>query len=128
MDVFELCKRLVDNYGSYVSSSIRIKDAHIEQKRRKSLDEGLLWPDPLIQLNPSFEAGQSIDELVEEDILLEKCARMFRVGKGPGNPGVTLRRHRHQSDAIRTARDDHNYVLITGKDLLARLNKNEYAE
>ena len=67
MDVFELCKRLVDNYGSYVSSSIRIKDAHIEQKRRKSLDEGLLWPDPLIQLNPSFEAGESIDELVEEE-------------------------------------------------------------
>jgi hypothetical protein len=56
LDVFELCKRLVEDYGSYVRSFIRIKDARVEEKVKQSLDEGLLWPDPLIQLNPSFEA------------------------------------------------------------------------
>jgi len=30
MDVFELRNRLVDDYGSYVGSFIRIKDARIE--------------------------------------------------------------------------------------------------
>src|SRR5215204_5075448 len=80
----------------------------------RSLDEGLLWPDPLIQLNPSFEAGESIDELVDEGVLHEECARIFRVKKDPHDPGKDLRLHRHQSEAIRTARAGRNYVLTTG--------------
>src|SRR5262249_39314383 len=52
MDVFALRQRLVDDYGSYIQSFLDV------------LAAGLLWPDPLIQLNPSFEPGPSIDELV----------------------------------------------------------------
>ena len=114
MDVFQLRNRLVGDYGSYVGSFIRIKDARIEDEVRRSLDDGLLWPDPLIQLNPSFEAGDRIDDLVEEGVLHGECARIFRAGKGPDNPGVTLRLHRHQSEAVRIARAGHNYVLTTG--------------
>lgn len=114
MDVFQLRNRLVGDYGSYVGSFIRIKDARIEDEVRRSLDDGLLWPDPLIQLNPSFETGDRIDELVEEGVLHGECARIFRAGKGPDNRGVTLRLHRHQSEAVRTARAGHNYVLTTG--------------
>ena len=114
MDVFQLRNRLVGDYGSYVGSFIRIKDARIEDEVRQSLDDGLLWPDPLIQLNPSFEAGDRIDELVEEGVLHGECARVFRADKGPDNPGVILRLHRHQSEAVRTARSGHNYVLTTG--------------
>ena len=66
MEVFALRDRLVGDYESYVGSFIKIKDARIEDEVMRSLDEGLLWPDPLIQLNPSFEAGESIDELVDE--------------------------------------------------------------
>ena len=79
-----------------------------------NLAEGLLWPDPLIQLNPSFEAGETIDELVGEGILHEECARVFRKNKKPKephNPGEDLRLHRHQAEAIRRARGGHNYVL-----------------
>ena len=114
MDVFRLRNRLVEDYGSYVGSFIRIKDARIEDKVRQSLDDGLLWPDPLIQLNPSFEAGDRIDELVGESVLHDECGRIFRAGKDSGNPGVTLKLHRHQSEAVRTARAGHNYVLTTG--------------
>lgn len=42
---------------------------------------GLLWLDPLIELNPSFEPGESIDDLVEEGVLHSECARIFRVDK-----------------------------------------------
>ena len=108
---------MVDDYGSYVSSFIRIKDERVEEEVRNSLGEGLLWPDPLIQLNPSFEAGETVDELVAEGVLHEGCARVFRKGKKPKephNPGEDLRLHRHQAEAIRTARGGHNYVLTTG--------------
>jgi ATP-dependent helicase YprA (DUF1998 family) len=114
LDVFELRNRLVDDYRSYVGSFIRLKDARIEEQVRQGLDEGLLWPDPLIQLNPSFEAGESIDELVADGVLHEECARIFRTGKGPHDPGEDLRLHRHQSEAIKIARAGHNYVLTTG--------------
>jgi hypothetical protein len=114
LDVFRLRHKLVDDYGSYVSSFIRIKDERIKEKVRNSLGEGLLWPDPLIQLNPSFEAGETIDELVAEGILHEECARIFRRKRELHDPGEDLRLHRHQADAIRTARAGHNYVLTTG--------------
>ena len=81
MDVFELRNRLVEDYGSYVRSFIRIKDVRIEAEVKESLDEGLLWPDPLIQLNPSFETGDRIVELVDEGVLHDECDRIFRAGK-----------------------------------------------
>jgi hypothetical protein len=114
LDVFELRDRLVEDYGSYVQSFIRIKDPRVEDEVARSLDAGLLWPDPLIQLNPSFEPGESVDELVGEGVLHEECALIFRAGKDPQDPGRPLRLHRHQADAIRAARGGGNYVLTTG--------------
>ncbi|MGQ9590598.1 MAG: DEAD/DEAH box helicase, partial [Planctomycetota bacterium] len=79
------------------------------------LSEGLLWPEPLIQLNPSFAPGETIDELVDRGILHEACRWIFRKDKdatsGLGRP---LRLHRHQADAIEIARTGANYVLTTG--------------
>ena len=115
MDVFNLRNCLVEEYGSYVGSFIRIKDSRTEGVVRASLDEGLLWPDPLIQLNPSFEPGETVDELVAAGALHEECSRIFRAGKEEYNDdGKDLRLHRHQAEAIKTARAGHNYVLTTG--------------
>jgi hypothetical protein len=61
VDVFRLRQRLVEDYATYVSSFIRIKDERVQDVVLSSLGDGLLWPDPLIQLTPSFEAGKIID-------------------------------------------------------------------
>jgi len=66
MDVFQLRNQLIRDYESYIRSFIRIKDKRINEIVEKELSEGLLWPDPLIQLNPSFEPGKWIDELCDE--------------------------------------------------------------
>ena len=50
MDVFRLHDRLVADYASYVKSFIQIRDERIDQHVEKSLADGLLWPEPLIQL------------------------------------------------------------------------------
>jgi hypothetical protein len=50
MNVFKLRDRLVSDYGTYVRSFINIKDERIDAQVQNDLDEGLLWPDPLIQL------------------------------------------------------------------------------
>ncbi len=59
MDVFALRNALIANYAPYIQGFIRIR-ATIERE----LQEGLLWPDPLVQISPSFEPGGWIEDLV----------------------------------------------------------------
>lgn len=100
MDVFELRRKLVEEYGDYVGSFIRIKDGRVANAVESSLDAGLLWPDPLIQLNPSFEPGETVDELASDGSLHEECGRIFRAGKEKHNDvGKDLRLHRHQPES-----------------------------
>jgi hypothetical protein len=77
MDVFDLRERLVRDYASYVRSFINIQDKRIGDTVERKLKEGALWPDPLIQLNPAFEVGASVPELVSQGILHDECKRVF---------------------------------------------------
>ena len=78
------------------------------------LDGGTLWPEPLIQLNPAFEAGESLVDLVAEGVLHAECERIFRIKSKADPIGVPMQLHRHQTEAIRTAASGRNYVLTTG--------------
>lgn len=60
MNVFDLSDRLVRDYRAYTQGFVEIADDRIREYAQRELDEGLLWPEPLIQLNPSFEPGASI--------------------------------------------------------------------
>jgi len=112
MDVFGLRDRLIEDYATYASSFIQIRDQRLYESVHQSLNEGVFWPDPLIQLNPSFEIGGTVNELVAEGILHEECNRIFLKDKQKG--GQTLCFHRHQREAIEIARQGHNYILTTG--------------
>jgi ATP-dependent helicase YprA (DUF1998 family)/very-short-patch-repair endonuclease len=113
MDVFALRNQLIKDYATYIESFINIGDARIRQHVDRELDEGLLWPDPLLQLNPSFEPGPWIDDLVADGTLHPLCSDIFRI-KPAGEPGKPLRLHKHQADAINAAKSAENYVLTTG--------------
>ena len=78
MNVFELRHRLVANYGDFVRGFFHIQDDRIHDKIEAELKAGLLWPEPLIQLNPSFEPGAWIDALVSDGKLHDECATIFR--------------------------------------------------
>ncbi|HYK89191.1 MAG TPA: DEAD/DEAH box helicase [Acidobacteriota bacterium] len=114
MDVFQLRDRLITDYASYISSFIQIRDERIKEQVDHSLGDGLLWPEPLIQLNPSFEPGDLIDDLVNQGELQAGCSRVFLIGKDKDSTGKPLQLHRHQSDAVRIARGGSNYILTTG--------------
>ena len=70
----------------------------------------------MIQLNPAFDPGDSIDDLVEAGILHEECGPVFRKDKeaGSNDSGKALHLYKHQSEAIRCSVAGHNYVLTTG--------------
>lgn len=105
MNVFELRDRLIADYASYISSFIYIRDDRVRRYVEESLESGLLWPPPLIQLNPSFEPSKSIGELVAEGVLHPECAKVFHADKDRQPGGRPLRLHLHQEQAIRAARD-----------------------
>lgn len=81
MEVFALRDRLVGDYRNYAESFLTIRDDRVRQHVRDELDRGLLRPDPQIQLNPAFEPGETIDELVKQGLLHPETSRVFRVGK-----------------------------------------------
>jgi hypothetical protein len=66
MDAFDLRNRLVNDYASYIRSFIKIADPRISQNVNRALGDGALWPEPLLQLNPTFQPGGTIDELVSD--------------------------------------------------------------
>jgi ATP-dependent helicase YprA (DUF1998 family) len=114
VNVFELRDRLVADYGDFTRSFLQIHDERVRMRVDAELDSGLLWPEPLIQLNPTFEPGGTIDELVDEGVLDSRCRAIFRRDKDKSPEGEVLRLHRHQADAVRTARSGGNYILTTG--------------
>ena len=57
MDVFALRDRVVDDYKRYIESFVRIRDERIEKFVREEFASGILWPDPILQLNPAYEPG-----------------------------------------------------------------------
>ncbi len=81
MNIFEFRNWLIGDYASYIQSFIQIRDPHIRNYVQQKLQEGVLWPEPLIQLNPFFAGGESIDELVAQGILHRECAKIFRKDK-----------------------------------------------
>ena len=114
MDVFSLRDSVVSDYGRYVRSFLTIKDERIRRLVQEEMDRGFLWPDPLIQLNPSFEVGETLQELIDGDELHPECLSIFRDKGEDGAVGAPLRLHRHQVDGIRAARAGDSYVLTTG--------------
>lgn len=115
MDIFELREKLVKDYEEYTRSFIKIKDSRISEKVYSALENGVFWPEPLLQLNPNFMPGQFIDELVEGGLLHKECRNIFRIGKKDNDlHGEDLRLYKHQTEAIQKAREKKSYVLTTG--------------
>lgn len=114
MDVFDLHKRVIQDYAAYTRSFIRIADHRIKAAVDEAVENGLLWPDPLLQLNPAFEPGNTIDDLVREGVLHEECSRIFRIKSERDEVGRPLLLHHHQSEAVRIAARGEPYVLTTG--------------
>ena len=115
MNVFELRDRLVADYATYTRSFIKIADARVREKVDSELAGGLLWPEPLLQLNPTFLRGGKVDDLVSEGVLHSECKRIFRVNKTDQDHfGNDLQLHKHQAEAINKAKAGKSYVLTSG--------------
>ena len=87
MDIFTLHQKVVEDYASYTRSFIRISDDRIADEVQREIAQGLLWPEPLLQLNPSFAPGKKVDDLVSEGLLHQDCRLIFRLKRDVNDAG-----------------------------------------
>lgn len=104
MDTFGIHGDLVADYRRYIGSFIHIRDEAIESKVRSELERGRLWPEPLIQFNPSFKTAGDIHRWVEQGRLQPELDRIFE--------GFRLYEHQSEAIALGTARRD--FVVTSG--------------
>ncbi len=104
-DVFALRNQVVEEYRQYVESFVNVLDEGIHQFVRDRLKEGHLWPDAVLQLNPAYELGLTLDQLAAEGMITRETARFF---------GPSLRLYRHQQEALTIAQRGEPYVVSTG--------------
>lgn len=114
MDIFTFRDQLIEEYATYSGSFIQVRDRRLREFVDTQLRSGVLWPEPLVQLNPAFEPGDSIEDLVRQSVLHQECGNVFRIKPEPQGIGQPLRLHRHQAEAIRIAIRGESFVLITG--------------
>ncbi|MBK9248805.1 MAG: DEAD/DEAH box helicase [Ignavibacteria bacterium] len=104
MDILNFHKRLIDNYKTYIQSFLSIKDPSIFKKVNDEIGNNKLWPDPLVQFNPTFESGRPIKALVEEELLHSEINNIFS--------GYKL--YRHQEEAIKLGARGEEFVVTSG--------------
>jgi superfamily II DNA/RNA helicase len=108
VDVFSLRKDLIRQYSAFARSFTYIRAPDISTQVDAAFDSGRYWPEPLIQINPTFKPGKTVSEHAEAGELHPETAEIFRAD------GQPLRLHRHQSEAIALARAKRSFVVTTG--------------
>ena len=103
MDVFAFRQRLIADYERFSRSFSRIRADDIAQFLDAAYHAEQFWPAPLVQLNPHFVPGGTIEDLVDARLLHEECRKIFRADKTPQDFGKAMRLHKHQEEAIRVA-------------------------
>ena len=100
MNVFEFRQHLVTEYSAFTRSFTRIKADDIRAFVDAEYSSQKYWPEPLVQINPNFKSGGSVEQLVHDGQLDARCAEIFRFGKSDISAGMSLPLHTHQVEAI----------------------------
>lgn len=108
MDVFSLRNSVLENYKAFAKSFTTIYAEDIREQIEAIYGQNRFWPEPLIQINPSFNPGQSISQLVQSGDLESLCEKIFQFNRNP------LHLHLHQQQAISIAANGESYVVTTG--------------
>ncbi|WP_425827544.1 protein kinase domain-containing protein [Streptomyces fractus] len=117
MDVFTLHSGLIDEYERFTKGATVVRDGRIAGFIEDDLAHKSQWPDPWLSLNPFFDDGGTVEDLVRDGVLHPKCAEVFQAGKKRDDrrpSGRPLTFHRHQREAIEAAQAEDSYVLTTG--------------
>ena len=104
MDSFRIHKQVVSDYCDYIASFINIADETIRSVVDEALAKGRLWPEPLIQFNPSYQTTGDIGKLVDREKFHPLLGDIFREKK----------LYQHQLEAWRLGAAGSDFVVTSG--------------
>ncbi len=108
MDVFSLRDSIVGEYRKFATSFTTIHADDIRSQVEAIYSEGRFWPDPLLQINPSYRHGLNLETLIANGALDPRTADIFRAD------GAPLALYKHQEQAVILASQGESYVVTTG--------------
>jgi RAD3-like DEAD/DEAH box helicase/helicase-like protein/uncharacterized protein DUF1998 len=108
LDVFSLRDSVVDEYRQFATSFTTIHARDIRQQVEAIYGGQRYWPEPLLQINPSYKRSTDVRTLVTKGVLDPGCADIFRAN------GQPLSLYKHQEQAIALAAEGESFVVTTG--------------
>ena len=108
LDVFALRDSVVDEYERFATSFTTIHAEDIHEQVKAIYAEQRYWPEPLIQINPSYKRSTNVGNLAANGVLDRGCADIFRAD------GQPLSLYKHQEQAIALAAEGESFVVTTG--------------
>jgi Lhr-like helicase len=108
LDIFSLRDAVVGEYRKFATSFTTIQAEDIRRQVEAIYAQGRFWPDPLIQINPHYKHGTSLDALVAGGALDARTSEIFC------SDGEALTLYKHQEQAIALAAQGESYVVTTG--------------
>lgn len=108
MDVFSLRDSIVGEYRKFATSFTTIRADDIREQVQAIYAKGRFWPEPLVQINPSYKRGLDINTLIASGALDVRTAEIFQADSAP------LSLYKHQEQAVILAAQGESYVVTTG--------------
>ena len=102
-NIFDIQQSIVSDYQEYVNSFINIRNDSIREAVQSDIDTGKLWPEALIQFNPSFEHGDSVHSLIDDNIFHSEIQNVF-----------SYPLYKHQVDAIKLGNANKDFIVTSG--------------
>lgn len=110
MSIFEMHRQIMEDYRKYVQSFLSIADERVRKFiEEELLNRNTLWPDALLQLNLSYEAAATVEELAYQGKLHPVSAEIFRT-----NNVQSMHLYRHQQVAVEKALGGESFVVTSG--------------
>lgn len=115
LDVFSLRDTVVGEYKKFATSFTTIFAEDIRTQIDAIYAQDRYWPEPLIQVSPSYKRTTTVEALARNGVLHPKAADIFRSpAASDGAKGKTLSLYKHQEQAIALASQGESYVVTTG--------------
>jgi len=81
--IFDLHSAVLVEYAHFVRSFLLIADERAREFVDRALEQqAQLWPDPLVQVSPSYATGATVDELAAARLITQETAQIFRTAEG----------------------------------------------
>lgn len=103
-DFFKLHADIMEQYKAFSQSFVDIDDPQILKELEKYGNDKSMWPEPLIQFNPSYQEGCELKQLVDEGLFDPRMNQIFN--------GFHL--YKHQEEALRLGATGKDFTVTSG--------------